>query len=136
MEKFNEWVVLRENQEGTLWERHKELPSIFKRTYYALPTSQQLEEFQQYPDLSADDICQGFGYTIVGRGVRSLDSNQKIVESIRRLVERYPDREAYKEALVKAKKESKIKIDGVCSVKARTSACEAEREGSSSLQTP
>lgn len=108
MQTFNEWIVLRES---TLWERHKELPSIFTATYYSLPTSMQLDEFQEYPDLSVEDIVQGFGYTIVGRGVSSPDNCQKIIESIRMLSERYPDREVYKAALVKAKEDAKVKLE-------------------------
>ena len=105
---FNEWLVLRES---TLWERHKELPSMFTSTHYALPTARQLDEFEHSPDLSVDDIVQGFGYTIVGRGVSSPDNCQKIVESIKLLAERYPEREVYKEALVRAKEDAKIKLE-------------------------
>lgn len=98
---FSEWVQVREN---TIWERHKQLPSIFTRTYYALPTSEQVEEFEQFPHLTAEEIVQGFGYTIVGRGVNSPENSRKIVESIRMLVDRYPEQEAYKDALELAKK--------------------------------
>jgi hypothetical protein len=106
---FNEWVLL---QEDTIWEKHgRDLPSIFKSTHYALPTYQQLEEFSDYPELTAEEIVQGFGYTIVGRGVSSPDNCKKIVESIRLLVERYPDRLEYKEALTKAEEEAKIKLE-------------------------
>ena len=100
--KFNEWMVLRES---ILWEKHRELPSIFKRTYYALPTAEQLEEFQKYPNLSVEDIVQGFGYTIIGRGVRSDENCQKIIESIKMLIEKYPEQQIYKEALAKAQKD-------------------------------
>lgn len=116
MKSFNEWVSGREAQvicegtEGTIWERHKQLPSIFTRTYYALPTSEQVEEFQDFQHLTAEDIVQGFGYTIVGRGVSSPDNCKKIVESIRMLTERYPDNEAYKDALVKAQEEAEVKL--------------------------
>ena len=108
VQTFNEWVKLRESN---LWERHKELPSIFMRTYYALPTLEQLEEFQQYPHLTAEDIHQGFGYTIVGRGVSSPTNCQKIIDSIKMLVDRYPEREVYKEALNKAREEAKVKLE-------------------------
>lgn len=105
VQSFNEWMSLRESN---LWERHGEnLPSIFRRTYYALPTNEQIEEFQQYPDLTAKDILQGFGYTIVGRGVDSPKNKQMIVDSIQMLSDRYPEKQAYKEALVLAKEQQK-----------------------------
>ena len=105
---FNEWVKL---QECTIWEDHKDLPSIFTRTYYALPTTEQVEEFEKYPNLTAEEIVQGFGYTIVGRGVSSPDNCKKIIESIRLLVDRYPDREEYKEALAQAKEQARVKME-------------------------
>jgi hypothetical protein len=105
---FNEWVQI---QEGTIWEDHKSnLPSIFTRTYYALPTTEQVEEFEKYPNLTAEEIVQGFGYTIVGRGVNSPENSKKIIESIRMLVDRYPDREEYKEALAQAKERAREKF--------------------------
>ncbi len=105
VQSFNEWVALRENKQSTIWERHgvDNLPSIFRMTYYALPTGQQLDEFQQYPDLTAKDILQGFGYTIVGRGVDSPKNKQMVVDSIKMLVDKYPDNDVYKEALTLAK---------------------------------
>lgn len=84
---------------------------MFTMTHYALPTPKQLDEFQEYPNLSADDIYQGFGYTIVGRGVSSPDNCQKIIESIKMLATKYPERKAYKEALLKAEESAKIKLD-------------------------
>lgn len=107
-QSFNEWMALRESTQSTIWERHGEqLPSLFRRTYYALPTEQQLEEFQQYPGLTAADIIQGFGYTIVGRGVDGPKNKQMIVDSIQMLVNRYPKNSTYKEALALAKEQQK-----------------------------
>jgi hypothetical protein len=105
---FNEWISLKES---TIWEKHKELPSLFTSTHYALPKPEQLDEFQKYPHLTAEDIRQGFGYTIVGRGVSSPDNMQKIVRSIEMLIDRYPERETYKEALALAKEEAKVKLE-------------------------
>lgn len=100
IQTFDEWVLIRES---TIWERHKELPTIFKSTYYDVPTTEQVEEFQRFPHLTPEDIIQGFGYTIVGRGVNSPENDRKIIESIKKLVDRYPDNESYQVALVKAK---------------------------------
>lgn len=99
LQTFNEWL-----QENNLWERHKELPSIFRRTYYALPTSEQIEEFALYKNLTADDILDGFSYTIIGRGMKNPDNDKKIVNSIQMLVDRYPENKTYQDALVKAMK--------------------------------
>ena len=107
VQTFNEWMSLKESN---LWERHGEkLPSIFRRTYYALPTDEQLEEFQQYPDLTADEILDGFSYTIVGRGMDSPKNKQMIVDSIQMLSDRYPQKQTYKEALKMAKEKQKQK---------------------------
>lgn len=106
---FSEWVALKES--NTIWEKYENLPSIFTRTYYALPTTEQLDEFKDHPHLTVEDIVQGFGYTIVGRGVSSPDNMQKIIKSIQMLVDRYPEKDVYKEALVKAKEEAKVKLD-------------------------
>ncbi len=98
---FNEWLFL---QESNMWERYGEnLPSMFRMTHYALPTQQQLDEFQNYPDLTADDIVQGFGYTIVGRGVNSPRNTKMIIDSIQMLADRYPESKTYKEALAIAR---------------------------------
>lgn len=89
----------------TIWERFKDLPSYFRRTHYALPTPEQIEEFDKYPALTPDDIGQGVGYTIVGRGMRGQSQQQQIVQAIRMLVDRYPDRAVYQDALAAAESE-------------------------------
>lgn len=68
-----------------------------------MPTREQVEEFQQYPYLSSDDILDGFNYTIVGRGIQCPSNSKKIIDSIGMLVDRYPDNAVYQEALVKAR---------------------------------
>lgn len=90
MKTFNEWV-------------EEKKPSIFRSTYYALPTEEQLNEFGDYPDLTSDEIVDGFGYTIIGRGMNSPENKQKIIQSIEMLIEKYPDRKTYKEALEKVR---------------------------------
>ena len=52
-------------------------PSIFQYTIYRLPTKEELEEFKNF-NLSAEDINQGFGYTIVGRGMMDGKNKQMV----------------------------------------------------------
>ncbi len=77
-------------------------PSIFNHTIYRLPTDAELEEINNY-DLSADEIFNGFGYTIIGRGITSTDNKQKIIKSIEMLCEKYPENLEYLSALNLAK---------------------------------
>lgn len=95
MQTFNEWMELKEVKHSK--------PSIFRRTYYALPTTEQIEEFKDYPALTAEDINQGFGYTIVGRGISNTESINKIIESIQMLINRFPENKVYQTALRLAK---------------------------------
>ncbi len=78
----------------------EKLPSIFRATIYRMPTAQELEEVNKY-NLSADDIAQGFSYTMIGRGVKSQQNSKQIVDSITQLSKMYPDNSAYKQALTK-----------------------------------
>lgn len=80
-------------------------PSIFQYTIYRLPTEEELNEFAEFPNLTAKDIEKGFGYTIIGRGMASPKNKQMIINSIQMLIERYPENDVYKEALELAKKE-------------------------------
>jgi len=88
--------------ESTLWDDHKELPSIFNQTIYRLPTAEELKEFEKF-NLTGREVVQGFNYTIVGRGIKSPKSRQMIIDSIQSLCEMYPDNKEYKAALTEAK---------------------------------
>lgn len=95
-------------------------PSIFTYTIYRLPTDAELEEINNC-DLSADDIVNGFSYTIIGRGIISTKNKQMIIKSIEMLCEKYPDNTRYLEALNIAKEKyilvnEKVKIvyDELC----------------------
>jgi hypothetical protein len=84
-----------------IWDRHGDnLPSIFKGTIYRLPTKKELEEVNNF-NLNADEISQGFNYTIVGRGMFSDKNKEMIVNSIKALCDLYPNNKEYKEALKK-----------------------------------
>lgn len=122
LDRFKEWIngktgkpvakalisideVTKPQYPPSLWERRKELPSLFMRTHYALPTPDQIDEFEKFPELTAQDIRDGVGYTIVGRGMRGVSQQRQIVQSIQMLVDRYPDRPAYPLALAMAEAE-------------------------------
>jgi hypothetical protein len=78
-------------------------PKIFSNTIYRLPTLEELEDLNKF-DLSSEDIVNGFGYTIIGRGIRSKKNKQMIIDSIKMLIDLYPENDNYKDALLKAEK--------------------------------
>lgn len=78
-------------------------PSIFTYTTYRFPTDDELKEFERYPHLTEDDIIQGFGYTIIGRGISSKRNKEKVLECLKMLSDKYPDNEVYRNAYEKYK---------------------------------
>ena len=91
------------NTSISIWEKYGEnLPTIFKKTIYKLPTQAQLEEFEAF-QLESEDIVNGFGYTIIGRGMKSEANSRMIISSISMLCDKYPDNKEYKIALNQAK---------------------------------
>ena len=86
-----------------IWDKPGEnLPSIFKKTIYRLPTDEELREFEKF-DLDSRDVYFGFYYTIVGRGIKSFENKKLIIDSITSLCEMYPENKEYKDALTLAK---------------------------------
>ena len=77
-------------------------PSIFMRTIYRLPNNIELAEVNDF-NMKAEQVLNGFWYTIVGRGILDSENKQMIVNSIQKLRELYPENEEYKTALEKAK---------------------------------
>ena len=73
-------------------------PSIFNHTIYRLPTEEELAEFENYPNLSAQEIVNGFGYTMIGKGRPNSENTLLQKESLERLMELFPDRDAIFEA--------------------------------------
>lgn len=92
----------------SIWEKYNNnLPSIFKRTIYRLPTNEELKEFEDY-QLTADDVIKGFGYTIIGRGIKSKDNIEMIFRCIEMLSLKYPNNDNYKMALKNYKTKNNI----------------------------
>lgn len=77
----------------------KTKPSIFNHTIYRMPSEDELKEFEKFPDLTAKEIEDGFGYTMIGRGIPDKENSKMIQDSIKMLIERYPEDKRYKEAL-------------------------------------
>jgi hypothetical protein len=101
--KTFEEYSLNESASGSIWDTHGEkLPSIFKKTIYRLPTQEELREFESF-ELTGSEIVKGFGYTMIGRGMRSNKNSSMIRSAIKSLCEMFPDNKEYKAALTEAK---------------------------------
>jgi hypothetical protein len=77
-------------------------PSFFSGTKYRLPTKEELKEIDDC-DCSVDEITQGTGYAIIGRGIERQKEKDMIINIIESLCELDPKNNNYKEALKKAK---------------------------------
>lgn len=103
IKKYNQFTL-----NESIWDSHGDrLPSIFKQTIYRLPTDEELIEVDSFK-LKSADIIQGVGYTIIGRGMRSLENKRLIIQTIEKLIELFPSNIEYLTALDKAN-ELKIK---------------------------
>ena len=80
----------------------KENPSIFEETIYRLPTTEELNEVNNF-NLTSEQIIQGLSYTIVGRGIMDSVKKDRIIESISKLIELYLNNQNYKLALENAR---------------------------------
>jgi len=110
--KLNGIYAFVKYQRGYLWVKTKDQekrafikspkPTIFEKTIYRLPTKEELIEVDSR-NLSADEILDGFMYTIVGRGIMRREEKNTIIEAIQTLSNMFPDNTKYKEALSKAK---------------------------------
>lgn len=82
----------------------KQVPAIFNKTIYRLPTYEELVDVNKY-NLTFDEIINGFKYTIIGRGIKDEKSKKMIYESILILTKLFPNNPIYKEALEKISQE-------------------------------
>lgn len=75
-------------------------PKIFQQTIYRMPTTDELIELNTHiNNLTPQDIYNGFGYTMIGRGIKNDKNKKQIVDSIKELIKMFPDENKYKEAL-------------------------------------
>ena len=101
--KFAEFINESINNSNTnIWDKYgDDLPQIFKHTIYRIPTNDELVDVNSF-NLTADDIIQGFGYTIVGRGIKGTENQKMIHDSIKKLSSMFPDNIEYIKALKKS----------------------------------
>lgn len=79
----------------------EKLPKIFTYTKYALPSDEDLQDIHRH-NLTVEQIINGFGYTIIGRGIKNDENKKMIYDSIKMLYDKYPN-DVYKEALAQFK---------------------------------
>lgn len=76
-------------------------PKIFRISKYDYPSKMDLIEINACK-LNADEILDGFSYTIIGKGINDSGKIKKIQKSIKMLADSYPEKEVYKEAYRKS----------------------------------
>ena len=92
-------LIKRLNSKPDPNEIRTEFPFVFQYTLYRIPTNEELKNFEKYPELTPKQVLNEFGYIHIGKGVLSDKVKNKIVESIQKLCDLYPENEKYKEAL-------------------------------------
>jgi len=90
--------IFEDYKESFIKENLESKPTIFRGTTYRNPTVAELKEVNDY-NLSAQEIINGFTYTIVGRGMRNEKTYNMIISAIENLIKLYPDNMEYKKAL-------------------------------------
>jgi len=84
-------------------EKKYDKPSIFLRTIFRIPTYNEITGFENFPDLTVNEIVNGFAFTMIGNGIDCRKNIEFIISGIQMLVDRYPENKIYNEALVLAK---------------------------------
>ena len=77
-------------------------PKIFTYTIYRLPTNEELKEVNLC-NLTANEVLEGFQYTIIGRGINSQKNLSMIVVAIKSLCKLFPNNNEYTKAFANAK---------------------------------
>jgi len=79
--------------------KRTEFPFIFNSTLYRIPTNEELNEFEKYPDLSSKQVLDEFYYIIVGKGMLDSKNKKMIIECVQKLIDLYPEDNRYKGSL-------------------------------------
>lgn len=83
--------------------RQNKKPSFFSGTKYRDPSDEELREINE-SNVNSNELLQGLGYAIIGRGIKRQKEKDMIINAIERLLSLQPDNEQYKIALKEAKK--------------------------------
>jgi len=83
-------------------------PKLFTYTAYRLPNKEDLIDIDNCK-LTSDKIIEGFGYTIVGRGILGSKQKKDIIQSIQMLGDMFPTNKEYKKALETVKQKYNLK---------------------------
>ena len=86
--------------------RQNKKPSFFSGTKYRDPSDEELREINE-SNVNSNELLQGLGYAIIGRGIKRQKEKDMIINAIERLLSLQPDNEQYKIALKEAKKSNK-----------------------------
>ena len=78
-------------------------PKVFDHTIYRIPTTAELQKFEKHPDYTPGDVLAEFQYTLIGRGILTMENKTQIIKSISNLCEVFPNDKRYKDALDLAK---------------------------------
>jgi len=78
---------------------------VFGTTLYREPTAEELEEFENFTDITPEDVLENFHYISVGKGIFSEKHKRQIVDWIGKLCDAYPKNETYRRALDMARSE-------------------------------
>lgn len=124
-----EKIYISEEVEQNMWNDDTKLPKIFTYTKYDLPSIEDLKEIDEC-HLNTEQIIDGFCYTIIGRGKRSVETDQKIYNSIKMLSEYFPYNMEYIKALNTIKEEYNIEeVVESCSIEdKKCTICETLKE--------
>jgi hypothetical protein len=85
-------------------ERIYDIP-LFSGTLYSIPRNEQLSTLSKY-DITSDQLLEGLGYIIIGRGIKNQKNTQQILTSLENLHKLFPTNEEYKKALDTFKNEN------------------------------
>lgn len=101
-------MLQRKENPTNIWDKYGDnLPSYFLSTYYDYPTDEQIREFEKFPELTGEDIYQGVGYTIIGKGIKNKEKFRMMISVIELMMDRfYPNDQRFKDALAILQKDN------------------------------
>ena len=98
--------MLKKMMKSLMMSQQNKKPSFFRGTKYRDPSDEELREINE-SNVNSNELLQGLGYAIIGRGIERQKEKDMIINAIERLLSLQPDNEQYKIALKEAKKTNK-----------------------------